>query len=235
MRRREQKKTIFSLLQSSTWPVIAENLLQFDEKECVHHLFSGLCHINETCKWHAVSGFGVVVPSLAEKDIESARVVMRRLLWSLNDESGGIGWGAPEAMAEIMARQRQLFEEYCHMLLSYMHEDGPELFQDGNFLELPALQRGVLWGVARLLSVRRPEMIERKVTAELRKYLFSEDPVVQATAAWGLGIGGEKEDIGLLQKLEPSAVGFNFYWDFVLQEVKASSLVRQALENLRKR
>lgn len=25
--------------------------------------------------------------------MDSARIVMRRLMWSLNDESGGIGWG----------------------------------------------------------------------------------------------------------------------------------------------
>lgn len=235
MRRRELKKVILHLLEHSTWPEIAQKLLEFDEKECVHHLFSGLCHTNELCKWHAVSGFGVVVSSLAEKDIESARVVMRRLLWSLNDESGGIGWGAPEAMAEIMARQRQLFDEYCHMLLSYMHEDGPEPFQDGNFIELPALQRGVLWGVARLLAVRRPDMVERKIAPDLHKYLFSEDPVVQTLAAWCLGICGGKEDIVLLEKLDASPVVFNFYWDFTLRKVKISSLVRPALAGLQKK
>ena len=45
---------------------------------------------------------GVVVAGLAEHDMESARVVMRRLMWNLNDESGGIGWSSPEAMGEIM-------------------------------------------------------------------------------------------------------------------------------------
>ncbi len=235
MRRRDLKKTILHLLESSTWPEIAQKLLEIDEKDCIHHLFSGLCNINETCRWHAVSGFGVVVSSLAEKDIESARVVMRRLLWSLNDESGGIGWGAPEAMAEIMARQWQLFDEYCHMLLSYMREDGPEPFQDGNFIELPALQQGVLWGVARLLAVRRQDMIERKLAPDLRKYLLSEDAIVQTMAAWCLGICGGKEDIVLLEKRDVSPVNFNFYWDFALREVNTLSLVRLALENLQKR
>jgi hypothetical protein len=45
---------------------------------------------------------GEVMAHLADKDMESARVIMRRLMWSLNDESGGIGWGAPEAMGEIV-------------------------------------------------------------------------------------------------------------------------------------
>ena len=47
-------------------------------------------------------------------------------------------------MAEIMANDDQLADEYLHMLLSYMREDGPELFADGNYLELPMLQRGLL-------------------------------------------------------------------------------------------
>ena len=51
---------------------------------------------------------GAVVANLAEKDMESARVVMRRLMWSLNDESGDIGWSRPEAMGEIIASHGDL-------------------------------------------------------------------------------------------------------------------------------
>eukprot|EP00362_Geleiidae_sp_MMETSP1317_P000447 CAMPEP_0201284794 /NCGR_PEP_ID=MMETSP1317-20130820/84991_1 /ASSEMBLY_ACC=CAM_ASM_000770 /TAXON_ID=187299 /ORGANISM="Undescribed Undescribed, Strain Undescribed" /LENGTH=71 /DNA_ID=CAMNT_0047606373 /DNA_START=1077 /DNA_END=1289 /DNA_ORIENTATION=- len=71
--------------------------------------------------------------------MEEARIVMRRMLWSMNDESGGIGWGVPEAMAEVMTCNKGLAEEYIHMLISYMREDGEELFQDGNFLEHESL------------------------------------------------------------------------------------------------
>ena len=94
--------------------------------------------------------FGWLVPAIAEKELEAARIVMRRFLWSLNDESGGIGWGAPEAMAEIMCHSPVLRHEYLHMLISYMREDGENLFEDGNYLELPMLQRGLLWGIGRL-------------------------------------------------------------------------------------
>ena len=45
--------------------------------------------------------------------------------------------------------------EYIHMLVSYIREDGPEAFQDGNFIELPLLQRGVLWGIGRLVRCKR--------------------------------------------------------------------------------
>ena len=59
---------------------------------------------------------GASLARLADADMEAARIVMRRLLWSLNDESGGIGWGAPESMAEAMCRHQGLALEYAHML-----------------------------------------------------------------------------------------------------------------------
>ena len=100
---------------------------------------------------------------------------MRRFLWSLNDESGGIGWGAPESMAEIMCLHEGLRAEYLHMLLSYLREDGPEPFQDGNQLELPQLQQGVLWGVGRL-SQKYPDLLRGEgVIPDLFPYLDSGD------------------------------------------------------------
>ena len=81
-------------------------------------LFSFLCHHDQKIKWRAVTAMGMVISNLAEKEMESARVIMRRLMWSLNDESGGIGWGAPEAMAEIIACHQGLAEEYTHILIS---------------------------------------------------------------------------------------------------------------------
>jgi len=90
--------------------------------------------------------------TLADADMEAARVVMRRMIWQLNEESGGIGWGMPEAMGETMARHEGLAQEYAHMLVSYIQEDG-------NFLEHVPLQRGVLWGLGRLAQAR-PWLVE---------------------------------------------------------------------------
>ena len=60
---------------------------------------------------------GEVVSKIAENDLEFARIIMRRPMLNLNDESGGIGWGAPEAMGEIMARSEKLAEEYHKILI----------------------------------------------------------------------------------------------------------------------
>jgi hypothetical protein len=229
MNRSTNKKKIFALLQSHQWREIETALLKWDPKDCISPFFAALYNSDEILKWHAVSGFGLAVNRIACSDMEAARVVMRRFLWSLNDESGGIGWGAPEAMAEVMASHDGLFEEYCHMLISYMREDGPALFQDGNYLELPALQQGLLWGIGRLLSCRREEMLSRGVEAELPKYLNSSDRVVQGLAAWCLGICRSQNSIEDLRRLSKEPFTFQFYWNNRLQEVSVASLAWEAL------
>ena len=131
---------------------------------------------------------GETVARLADVDMEAARIVMRRFLWSLNDESGGIGWGAPESLAEIMCRHAGLAEEYVHMLISYMRDDGEEICQDGNYIEHPLLQRGLLWGMARL-SGCRPELLlrRRRWLLTFRRISQSEDPVTRGLAALAAG------------------------------------------------
>ncbi len=72
------------------------------------------------------------------------------------------------------------------MLISYLREDGEELFQDGNFLELPLLQRGLLWGVGTLCKEYPEEMIERGIENDLHSYLGSTDREVCKLALWSL-------------------------------------------------
>lgn len=184
--RRKVKEEIFSLLESSTISELKIKLSLFPRIPLINALFMALCDANERIKWHAVSSFGQLIPEIAEEEAESARVIMRRFLWTLNDESGGIGWGAPESMAEIMCHSELLRQEYLHMLISYMREDGEELFQDGNFLELPLLQRGLLWGIGTLCQSFPEEMRSRGVEDDLVNYLGSADPEVRHTALWAL-------------------------------------------------
>ena len=190
MNRRQLKNEVLTLLQKTTIDDILPQLAKYPLQSLVNPLFIALCHREARVRWNAVFCFGWVVSTIAEKDLEAARIVMRRFLWSLNDESGGIGWGAPEAMAEIMCHNSILRHEYLHMLISYMREDGEELFADGNYLELPLLQRGLLWGVGRLCQEHRGEMIEHGVVDDIRAYLRSPDMHVAVLALWCLGLLG---------------------------------------------
>ena len=187
MSSRKIKEEVLALLASEDLDQIFRAARLYAEKDLVSPLFSALSRPEETVRWHAVSVFGQCLPRLADQDMEAARIVMRRFLWSLNDESGGIGWGVPEAMAEVMLHHDGLAREYLHMLLSYLRPDGPLEHQDGNFLELPFLQRGLLWGIGRLASRLAPMLVSRGVVTDLLPYLQSEDGEVRGLTAWALG------------------------------------------------
>ncbi|KAF0189985.1 MAG: hypothetical protein FD168_283 [Desulfobulbaceae bacterium] len=208
MSSRAIKQEVLGLLALTDLERIGEEMRRYPEKDLVNPLFSGLSRPEELVRWHAISLFGQVVPRLAEQEMEAARIVMRRFLWSLNDESGGIGWGAPEAMAEIMLHHDRLAGEYLHMLISYLRPDGPLAHQDGNYIELPALQRGVVWGIGRLAAGRAKELAARGLVADLLPCLQSEDVGVRGLAGWALARlqnGMVEIDMGLKAALLPLA------------------------------
>ena len=176
---RDLKGKVLALLQSDNFDQALHELFQLPARQVINPLFSFLLHHDEQVKWRAVSAMGDVVANLAEKDMESARVVMRRLMWILNDESGGIGWGAPEAMGEIIACHDGLAKEYASVLVSYVREDG-------NFLEYEPLQRGAVWGIGRVAQVK-PHMIQDAVP-HLLLFLESPDGIVRGLAAWTMGL-----------------------------------------------
>lgn len=175
MTHRQLKKQALSLLKSEDLRPALEALCRYPPRQIVNPLFSLLYHGDLIIRWRAVSAMGVVVSRLADENIESARIIMRRFMWNLNDESGGIGWGSPESLGEIMALNSKLAREYGRILISYADPEG-------NYLEHTTLQQGVLWGWGRL-GRKQPEMFKPS-TALLIPYLSSSDPYLQGLAAW---------------------------------------------------
>ena len=202
-------------------------LLKLPASQVINPLFAGLCSSDERIRWHAITVMGAVVSSLAKKDMEAARVVMRRLMWSLNDESGGIGWGAPEAMAEIMACHDSLAAEYSHILVSYMREDG-------NFLELVSLQRGLLWGVGRLAQVKPDLLHASDAVRYLMPYLDSEDAAVLGLTAWTLGLLNAGEALGSLQSLTENDREVRLFINRRLEILSVGVLAEQAVTAISK-
>jgi hypothetical protein len=204
--RRLLKTALLSVLEQADLEIVVPFLHRHPQHLLLNALFSALSNANERVRWNAVFCFGQIVPAIAGKDLEASRIIMRRFLWSLNDESGGIGWGAPEAMAEIMSHSVDLRREYLHMLISYMRQDGDEPFQDGNYIELPFLQRGLLWGIGRLSEIHRVEMREKQLVGDIMPYLVSPDHHVVGMAIWCLGFLGGAQTIlpisGFLNNLQ---------------------------------
>lgn len=229
MSRRQLKKDVLAILQKLDLHEIYRDLDCYQPQKLLYPLFIALCHREEHVRWHAISCFGRVVPTIAAQDTEAARVVMRRFLWSLNDESGGIGWGSPEAMAEIMCKSSLLRKEYLHMLISYMRDDGEELYQDGNFLELPLLQRGLLWGVGRLCQDHREEMIARRLESDVAAYLESPDRYVVGLATWCLALLGSEKGWNIIKASKNSELRLTVFLKESIQNLKVDELIQQTV------
>ena len=222
-----EKRRINKLLESSDIGALIHELRKLPAIKVINPLIGALCSADENARWHAVTALGQIVSDLADHDMEAARVVMRRFMWSLNDESGGIGWGAPEAMGEIMANHDRLAEEYGHILVAYMREDG-------FYLELPQLQRGLMWGLARLAMVK-PELLKKNnASSYLLPYLDSPDSIVQGLAAWTLGLLKAKEASKDLVKLVNDKTPVTIYLDRNFVPDTVGGLTNKALANIGK-
>ena len=232
MSSRAIRQQVLDLLAGGDLAASRRALAGLPAGQVVHALFSAICRENPVVRWHAVTCMGDAVARIAEDDLEAARIVLRRFLWSLNDESGGIGWGAPEAMAECMCRDERLAGEYAHMLVSYMREDGEELCQDGNFIEHPLLQRGVVWGVARLAGCRRELLQQLGAGRDLNLYLEAEDPELRGLAALAAGRLREATLRPLLQGLRADTAPLSWYDEGAVHQTTVGALVRDALEEL---
>ncbi len=217
---RALKQQVLSLLMHRDLNQCLTAMLLLPARKVINPLFSFLLHQDENVRWRAVTAFGAVVSDLAEQDKEGARVIMRRLMWSLNDESGGIGWGAPEAMAEVMARNRGMAEEFGSILVSYLDPDG-------NFLEYPPLQRGLLWGLARIAAVR-PECVAPAV-AYLRPYLESADAETRGLAALVAGLLGAEVLRPLLESLVHDEAEVRVYGEDHFTRHSVGGLAQKAL------
>jgi HEAT repeat protein len=141
------------------------------DRRVVRVLVSLLCDPDELVRWRAVSALG----RLAGEHPELARPLVTRLYWSLNDESGGIGWMSAPTLGEIGRRAPQLLSQCVRPLVRYLDE--------------PFLLPGALWAIGRLAPAYPAET--REVVPEVAACCGSADPAVRAHAAFALGEVGD--------------------------------------------
>ncbi len=152
---RQLKSKINDILQINEWFDALSNVIMIQKASVVSSLFSFVYNPNPIIKWHAVSGFGILTKILSENDTEKIRIILRRCIWMLTEESGGIPWGIPEVIGEILANNERMASEFSNMLFSYVYNsEGPE-----NYLEHTPLRTGVYWGIYRL-SQSNPKIIK---------------------------------------------------------------------------
>ncbi|MCP4671161.1 MAG: hypothetical protein GY857_07630 [Desulfobacula sp.] len=166
---RKTKKKVGEILHIAHQDAAMEMLAQIPDKQLIGHLFSYFYNRDELIKFRSITAMGALGARMGQEKMEPARNLLRRIMWNLNDESGGIGWGSPEAMGEILCQSPGLAREFKSILFSYLRPGG-------NFVEHEMLQRGVLWGVGTYLK-SNPKDLEQETKELLSQHLQSLDSV----------------------------------------------------------
>ncbi len=215
---RKTKKRVGKILLESHRKAAMEMLRQIPDKQLVGHLFSHFYHKDELVKFRSIAAMGALGSRMGQKNMEKARIVLRRLMWNLNDESGGIGWGSPEAMGEILCQSPQLALEFKSILFSYL-EPG------GNHIEHEVLQRGVLWGIGTYLE-SNPRDLNDETKGFLFEFLHSLDPVKRGYAVRAL-MNARCLDCSLVpEKIMTDKHQIDIFnnWDFVMMRISDMAL-----------
>jgi hypothetical protein len=178
-------------------PRVGEMLLQFlyDPEDLLH--------------WRALEGLGQV----AAVQPGQVQLLIPRLLWLLNEDSGSFGWGAAAALGEIARGNISLVKEIIPMFCGFLEEE---------FSRAP-----MLWGVGRLAEVA-PERLN-EVLPMIVPFLTSTAAQERGLAAWVVGKArygaAEAEVRALLSDAAPVAI----YERGELRRTTVAEVAREAL------
>ncbi len=168
--------------------------------------------------WRAVEAFGVAAAAIADRDPEFVRGHLRRLLWLLSDESGGIGWRAPELIGEVLRRRPRLFAEFMPILASLLDMEPEDAIR---------FRAGWLWAIGRVAKVA-PRAMQAALPL-IAPCLDDADPQVRGLAAWCLGQLGHKDLLATRPDLLKDDASVVFYDDGALNTVLVGELLRISL------
>lgn len=132
--------------------------------------------------WRAVEAQGEAAASIACRDPEYVRGHLRRLHWLISEESGGICWYAPQAMAEIVSRRYSTFGNYASIVATLLETMAEE--------DLACFRPGILWAIARLGPQALAEI--EPVLPRIVSALEDPDPQTRGMAVWCLARLGRR-------------------------------------------
>lgn len=121
----------------------------------VNPLFACLTEGGTTAE-RAAFALGGVMARLYAESHEEAKNIVRRFMWHMNEESGNIGWGIPEAFGETLAQCPPLADTFRGVLLHYVY-DAPE-GRSTSFCDHAPLRISCYKAIARLLEAR-PDLV----------------------------------------------------------------------------
>jgi len=211
------KKHLRELLDQGDLEQIAE--LSVGKKRALGILISLTFDPHEQLAWRAVEAMGLAADRVAQVDPEFVRGHLRKLYWLLSEESGGVCWRAPEAMAEIVRRRPNLCADYVPIVVSLIVSMAEE--------DLDHFRAGALWAIGRLgpLTADHLQSVLPAVTAALDH----RDPQVRGMAVWCLGQVGQEELLAGRPDLSADEGPVDLYEQRRLNRTRVSDLVHRTL------
>lgn len=176
-------------------------------------------------KHRAAVAIGETAAEMAKKDMETAKNICRRFMWHMNEDSGNIGWGIPEAFAETLAKSPELAKQYISILFSYIMDLG----HADNYCDHDVLRRSCFWAAGRILE-EMPEYSD-KIKPWLIKGLNDNDAVCKGMALWALTRAKlDLMDVPILEKLKKDNELIEIYEHDKIVCIKKGNLAENALK-----
>jgi len=183
-----------------------------------HTLRLCLYETDESLRWPAIEAVAELMKRWwHEGNRERVREYIRSLFWSLNNESGGIGWSAPEAIAETIISIPELLRPYGSMMIAYT-------------LEEPFLLKSGLWAIGRL-----GKQIKEAITFFQDKVFVafnSGDPETLGLVAWAMGEVGFTPALAPLTTLRDRKELVQIYIDGHFQEKPLGKWSKEAIARI---
>jgi hypothetical protein len=179
-----------------------------------------LYDMDEKIRFSAIEAVAQFMKRLWQRGkTEKVREYMRNLFWSLNDESGGIGWSAPQTIAEMIVNIPELLDPFGSMMIAHS-------------LDEPPLVKAGLWGIGRL-GERLAESVEFFKDLVLGVFQ-NDDPETLSLAAWALGEVSFSRALPFLEPLKERKEAVQIYIDGDFREKQLGQWTREAIEKINK-
>jgi len=189
--------------------------LALDDRRTFSRLVALAYNKDDLLCWRAIEAMGVAARAVASGNQQIVRNVVQRILWSAREESGGMGWSAPELLAEIAIAAPRYFPDIPPIIISLHSEDEEKVFLKG------VLRAAGRMGEAGITGISGSDDV-------IRKSLEHEDPAVRGLAVWAASRAGvdEQETIGAMTGDDGE---LRLYEDGELVLTTVGALARQAL------
>ena len=128
-------------------------------------------------KARAVAALGHVVQDPHVVDAAQVTELLRRFLWAMNDESGAVPFGIPEAMGEVLLRRPEFAADYVPILGSFL--TAAEMSQTG------PIEVGLIWALGRIGALA-PQFTPEGVAFIQRAARHHPNDEARAMALWAV-------------------------------------------------